>query len=189
LVPEDGARTLSPQPALYWYVSPDRPAPFSITFFLRESPEQSARTLFRSTANLTDGGLYRMVLKDPVPPLAAGQVQRWQVRWQSGNRASQFDVNGLIRYEPNPEVERLANASRTNLDRARVLVKNGYWYDALDAYTLWLTENPKDIVARGERDELIRQGFSDHSRIKSEELPLLLQALQGAVRTMPAAQR
>ncbi|NJK35591.1 MAG: DUF928 domain-containing protein [Oscillatoriales cyanobacterium SM2_2_1] len=186
LVPEDGARTLSPRPALYWYVSPDDvDTPFAMTFFLRESPEQTARTLFRTTAKLTDAGLYRMTLTEPQPALAAGTVHRWQVRWQSGNRASQFDVNALVRYEPNPGVEQLVKSLPTRLQRARVLVKNGYWYDALDVYTQWLMENPTDSVARGERDELIKQGFSSHSRIKAEELPLLIRALSGSINSMP----
>jgi len=51
-----------------------------------------------------------------------------------------------------------------------VYAKNAYWYDAIDAYTSWLSKNPKDDVAVTERSNLVKAGLNGNSAFKKIEL-------------------
>ena len=48
----------------------------------------------------------------------------------------------------------------TILDKARIYAKYYYWYDAFDAYSQWLEQHPKDVVARREREKMLQENLS-----------------------------
>lgn len=187
IVPEDGAKTLAARPTFYWYIAPPNltgvttPATtavpsssevkqsFKITLFLRDGNARTARSVFVGEGVADQPGLYKFTLPADAPELAVGKVQRWQVRWQANSGASQVDVNAPIRRDDDPKVLAALAIAKDNLAKARVYAQNGYWYDAIDAYTNWLTANPQDKTARDERNNLLKDGFKNHSAFSKEQ--------------------
>lgn len=189
LIPEDGGRTVSSRPTFYWYVSPERDGavaskPFQVTFFLRENPEISAKSVFKAEGETNKSGLYKFTLPDSAPPLEVGKVQRWQIRWRSETGSTQVDVNGMIMLaEASSDLRQALSKAATDLDKARVYASKSYWYDALDAYSKWLEANPKDATARQERSSLLMKGFDGHSAITDAKI---LKTLLTEVDAQPA---
>ncbi len=187
IVPEDGAKTLAARPTFYWYIAPPNltgvtnPATtvvpslsggkqsFKITLFLRDGSDRSAKSVFVGEGVADQPGLYKFTMPQDAPELVVGKVQRWQVRWQANSGASQVDVNAPIRRDDDPKVIAAITTAKDDLAKARVYAQNGYWYDAIDAYTSWLTANPQDQVARDERSDLLKEGFKNHSAFSKEQ--------------------
>ncbi len=180
LVPEDGAKTLASRPTFYWYIAPPEIAPtslttvpkrddtnsFKITFILRDGNQLSAKSVFAAEGKADKSGLYKFTLPEGAPELVAGKLQRWQIRWQT--TGSQVDVNAAIRRDDDPMVLKAIAEAKDDLQQARIYAKNAYWYDAINAYTNWLSKNPKDDVARTERNDLLKEGFKTHSAFSKE---------------------
>lgn len=187
IVPEDGAKTLAARPTFYWYIAPPsltsvtNPAAtaipslsssqqsFKITLFLRDGSDRSARSVFVGEGVADQPGLYKFTMPQDAPELVVGKVQRWQVRWQANSGASQVDVNAPIRRDDDPKVLAAITNAKDHLAKARIYAQNGYWYDAIDAYTNWLTANPQDKTARDERSKLLKDGFKNHSAFSKEQ--------------------
>ncbi|CAN1213059.1 hypothetical protein TUMEXPCC7403_22840 [Tumidithrix helvetica PCC 7403] len=174
LVPPDGARTLSARPTLYWYVSPTESQtkqPFQTRFFLRETPLADSKALFDVKGTAQELGLYKFKLPDSAPSLVAGKVQRLHLRWTVGENV--LNLNAPVLLEVNPSVVKAVSEASSGLEKARILAKELYWYDALDAYTKWLETNPKDETAIKERNALLLEGFKS-SELKAEVVDELL---------------
>ncbi|NUN64127.1 DUF928 domain-containing protein [Pseudanabaena biceps] len=182
LVPEDGAKTLAARPTFYWYIAPTTTAAtaippsvdgknsFKITFFLRDGNGRSAKSVFIAEGVADKAGLYKFTLPENAPALSTGKVQRWQIRWQTNGGASQVDVNAPIRRDEDPAISKLIATAKNDLEKARIYTKSAYWYDAIDAYTSWLAQNPQDQAAKSERSNLLKEGFKNHTAFsKSQE--------------------
>jgi hypothetical protein len=181
LVPEDGAKTLSAHPTFYWYIAPSEPTAtsttlskveddkntFKITFYLRESNAKEAKRIFEAEGKAEQPGLYKFTLPENASELIKGKVQRWQIRWSTIN--SQIDVHAPIRRDEDPLVLKAIASAKNDLEKGRIYAKNAYWYDAIDAYTSWITANPKDEIARKERNELLTEGFKTHTAFSKEQ--------------------
>ncbi len=176
LVPGDGARTLASRPTFYWYIAPQDIAAttpttipqvdgsFKVTFFLRDGNERASKSIFKAEGKAQGAGLYKFTLPENAPELKKGKVQRWQVRWEgTGNSSAvQVDVNALIRRDDDPMVVKVIASAKNDLEKARIYAKNAYWYDAIDAYTSWISKNPKDNVASAERSNLLKVGLPNN---------------------------
>ena len=177
LVPGDGARTLASRPTFYWYIDPqdtastspttvpqanDGKGSFKVTFFLRDGNERASKSIFKAEGQAQGSGLYKFTLPENAPELKKGKVQRWQVRWEGGNGTVQVDVNALIRRDDDPLVAKEITSAKNDLEKARIYSKNAYWYDAIDAYTSWISKNPKDAVASAERSNLLKAGLPNN---------------------------
>ena len=182
LVPEDGAKTLAARPTFYWYIAAANLAPsttvpkvddgknsFKVTFFLRDGNAVTAKSVFVAEGKAEEPGLYKFTLPEAAPELVKGKVQRWQIRWQTNAGVSQVDVNSPILRDDNPAVLKAIALSKSDLEKARIYVKNVYWYDAIDAYTNWLSANPQDEVARTERSNLLKEGFKTHTAFSKKQ--------------------
>jgi hypothetical protein len=167
LVPEDGAKTLSDRPTFYWYVAPNsansKELP-KLTFFLRNGNETSSKAVFTARGESSGEGLYKFTLPADAPALVAGKVQRWQLRlsFAANDVVDNTNVIALVRLDPDPEVSRAIAKASNNLEKARIYTQNKYWYDAIDSYTSWLSTNPEDKVAIGERSELLQLGLKNN---------------------------
>jgi hypothetical protein len=165
LAPRDGGRTLSPRPSFYWYIppnsaSPTETNPYSISFGLRDKNDGTGPRIVdvESTSNI--GGLHKFSLPASAPALEVGKAQRWDLKLKSEDTVA--NANALIVLEkPTPEVEKALGAAKTDLDKARVYAKYSYWYDAVDAYSNWLTANKGDKVALQERAEMLSEVMSE----------------------------
>ncbi len=192
LSPEDGAKTLASRPTFYWYIAPEDTATPSttipkvegdktsskITFFLRDSNDRSAKSVFVAEGKAEGSGLYKFTLPENAPELVKGKVQRWQIRWQAIGGAMQVDINAPIRRDDDAITLKAIAAAKNDLEKARIYAKNAYWYDAIDAYTSWLSKNPKDDVALTERSNVIKAGLSNNSAFmkRDEQGKLILPA-------------
>ncbi|MBD2176746.1 DUF928 domain-containing protein [Pseudanabaena sp. FACHB-1998] len=184
LVPEDGAKTLSARPTLYWYIAPT-PSPstsntsskveeskstFKIKFFLRDSNIQAAKPIYVVEGEAEQiGGLYKFTLPETAPELVTGKAQRMQIRWNILSNGLQIDLNAIVRRDNDPVILKAIAGTKNELEKARIYAKNAYWYDAIDAYTSWLSLNPKDEIARKERSDLLTEGFKNHSAFSKEQ--------------------
>ena len=179
LVPGDGARTLASRPTLYWYIAPQDIAAttstspttvpqvndgsFKVTFFLRDGNERASKSIFQAEGKAQGSGLYKFTLPENAPALRKGKVQRWQVRWEGTSGSTvQVDVNALIRRDEDPAIVKAIALAKNDLEKARIYTKNAYWYDAIDAYTSWISQNPKDNVASAERNNLLKVGLPNN---------------------------
>ena len=180
LVPGDGARTLASRPTFYWYIAPqdivtttstklttvpqvdDGKGSFKVTFFLRDGNERASKSIFKGEGKAQGAGLYKFSLPENAPELKKGKVQRWQIRWEGTNGEMQVDVNALIRRDDDPLVAKEIASTKNDLEKARIYAKKAYWYDAIDAYTSWISKNPKDAVANAERSNLLKAGLPNN---------------------------
>ncbi len=179
LVPGDGARTLASRPTFYWYIAPQDIAAttstspttvpqvndgsFKVTFFLRDGNERASKSIFQAEGKAQGAGLYKFTLPENAPELKKGKVQRWQVRWEGTSGSTvQVDVNALIRRDEDPAIVKAIASAKNDLEKARIYAKNAYWYDAIDAYTSWISQNPKDNVASSERNNLLKVGLPNN---------------------------
>jgi len=203
LVPEDGAKTLSSRPTLYWYIAPPSSTSSTsgtpiltktaktshkITFFLRDGSDRAAKPVFTAEGTTDKAGLYKFTIPETAPALVKGKVQRWQIRWQTDGGASQVDVYAPIRFDEEPKVSTAIASAKNGLEKARIYTKNAYWYDALDAYTVWLSQNPQDQTAKAERDNLLKEGFKTHrafSKAQEGNLAKLLSKLNESSTALP----
>lgn len=159
MVPEDGARTVSSRPTVYWNMILNEPQDYKLTFFLQETAEEDSKVVLEQEVTITKGGLFRLQIPQSIDPNTS---RRWGVKckWPSGRVVT---GNGILAFtEPKPEMKLALESAKTDLDRARVYASNGYWYDALDAYTNWIKANPNDTIAIQERGTVIEAGFKGH---------------------------
>ena len=133
-----------------------------MTFFLRDGNERASKSIFKAEGKAQGAGLYKFTLPENAPELKIGKVQRWQVRWEGTNGAVQVDVNALIRRDDDSLVAKEIASAKNDLEKARIYAKKAYWYDAIDAYTSWISKNPKDNVAIAERSNLLKVGLPNN---------------------------
>jgi hypothetical protein len=182
LVPPNGARTLLARPTFYCYISNGEDDPrkdFPITILLRDSTDSSPKTLFRQNGKGRAVGLYRFTLPENSPVLVEGKIQRLQVRIQSSsaNTSDFVALNANILLDTNAQVLEAVSKASTGLEKARILAKALYWFDAIDAYTQWIEANPKDATAIKERNALLAQGFKSSNEAVQQKLDVILSEL------------
>jgi hypothetical protein len=165
MVPEDGARTASAQPTVYWNMILNEPQDYKLTFFLQEAAAENSKVIFEQEITITKGGLFKFQLPQS---LGANIPRRWGVKckWASGKVV---EANGILAFtDPKPEFKVALESAQSSLEKARVYVSYGYWYDALDAYNNWITANPQDAKAIQERSSLISEGFQGHKGLNTK---------------------
>jgi Domain of Unknown Function (DUF928) len=155
IVPEDGASTINARPTFYWYVF-GKELNYKATFYLYES--ESVQPLFQAESTITTGGMYKLTLPESAPPLEPGKARRWTVKLQNPDQKQSdqvLEASGMI-VLTNPAAD-LVKSNAPELDKARIYASKGYWYDALNAYSNWITTNPKDQVAIAERTQMLKE--------------------------------
>jgi hypothetical protein len=165
LVPEDGAKTASDRPTVYWNMILNYPQDYKLTFFLQETAEENSKVVLEQEVTITKGGLFKFQIPQSINPNAP---RRWGIKckWPDGKIVA---ANGVFAFtEPNSEIKMALSAAKTDLDKARIYASNSYWYDALDAYTNWINANPQDNVAIQERGKVITEGFKDRKGLNTE---------------------
>jgi hypothetical protein len=185
IMPEDGARTASPQPTLYWYLSAQNTQ--------SSTPESTAnldkKDIFLGQLSITTwedtkpvtilqtdlkmhSGLSKFKL-----PIAASLKPSQTYRWQITLPDQKVTASGWIVYTP-PEdaLQKSLARALTIRDRAKIYAQFGYWFDAIDGYTRWLNFKPEDLKARGARNEVLKSGFVTNKNLDFDSFIGLLNA-------------
>lgn len=179
ITPEDGAKTASPQPTLYWYLN-DRDTNNRDTFELPLDTDHSVSP--SAVTQDSFNGHLRLLTDDPQPmtlfqvemkihgglssfklPIAASlqpsKTYRWQVTVQD-KRAKEVTASGWIVYTPTDDnIQKSLTRALTIRDRTKIYAEAGYWFEAIDGYTRWLNFKPSDLKARTARNEILKSGF------------------------------
>jgi tetratricopeptide (TPR) repeat protein len=161
LAPQDGGITLSERPTFYWYVAPiagDKDYSTFPTGFRLRDPGDNIKA-FEIKRSGTKVGLYSLTLPAITPAMEIGKDQAWVVQDFSNNFTS---TSVVVRLKKNEVAIAELNKAKTNLEKARIYERYGYWYDALHAYTQWIEANPKDTIAQRERANMIEVGLKDN---------------------------
>jgi hypothetical protein len=165
MVPEDGARTASLRPTVYWNMVLNEPQDYKLSFFLQETAAEDSKVVLEQEITITKGGLFKFQIPQTLEGTAP---RRWGVRckWADGRIVT---ANGLLAFsEPKPEIKMALSAAKTDLEKARVYADSGYWYDAIDSYTNWINGNPQDSMAIQERGNIIREGFKGRQGVDTK---------------------
>ena len=161
MVPEDGAKTASSRPTVYWNMVLNQTQNYKLTFYLHETAEETSKVVLEEEITITKGGLFKYQIPQN---LDANVPRRWGVRcrWENGRIV---EAGGVVVFREASSELKTSLAQATNLrQKAQLYAQAGYWYDALDAYNVWISANPQDQTALNERAELIRQGFRAGTR-------------------------
>jgi len=165
MVPEDGARTATSRPTVYWNMILNDPQDYKLTFFLQESDAADSKVILEKEITVTQGGLFKFELPQSID---ANTPRRWGVKckWASGKVVT---ANGIFAYiEPKPETKIALDAAKTDIGKARIYVSSGFWYDAIDTYSRLIKSNPQDTTAIQERGKLITEGFKGHEGLNTK---------------------
>ncbi|MBD2188664.1 DUF928 domain-containing protein [Pseudanabaena mucicola] len=181
LTPEDGARTASPQPTLYWYLSPqaltalanDNPAASDchsklVGQFSLTKVDKGVVTIFETELNLVSGlSSFKLPIAASLQP---NKNYRWQISFPSA-KGEQVNVSGWVVYTPPQQSLQIAlTRALTSRDRAKIYAQAGYWFEAIDGYTKWLNFKPSDSGARTARNEILKAGFANHDNLDVDSL-------------------
>ena len=167
MVPEDGAKTASSRPTVYWNMVLNQTQNYKLTFYLHETAEETSKVVLEEEITITKGGLFKYQIPQN---LDANVPRRWGVRcrWENGRIV---EAGGVVVFREASSELKTSLAQATNLrQKAQLYAQAGYWYDALDAYNVWISANPQDQTALNERAELIRQGFSEPQGFRIRDL-------------------
>lgn len=200
ITPEDGARTASSQPVLYWYLH-DPSIPVSISPSKSGRRFNSASTVDANNAketligklSITAGasesdaiaffetdlkinyGLSRFKLPSSVA-LKPAQPYRWQIKLQDRD-GKEVIASGWIVYTPPQEtLSKSLLRALTSRDRAKIYAQAGYWFEAIDGYTQWLNFKPTDLEARRARNQVLNLGFATNTNFDFETFKKVLNA-------------
>jgi len=185
LAPNDGGRTLASRPTFYWYIEHKsglnnhpkieaKPKKSKVNFFLRDGFDRKSQRIFEVSSQATQvnqkGTLYKFTLPSTAPLIDIDKIYIWQIRYidmtDSEVNPSQINVRTFIKRESNQSVMSQINNASTDLLKARIYASNAYWYDALDAYSNWLDENPSDRQALNERMRMLDEIIDRKQKIK-----------------------
>jgi len=165
IAPKDGGRTLSQQPTLYLYLSKnknerDRDIFISALRITLKLDEGKSVLRFRGKVKDLEEGLYKIALPVGNFPNLNRKIQYWTMYGIDTEFSSSESTFVYVQQEPNGNALKEIQSTNTILDKARIYAKYYYWYDAFDAYSQWLEQNPKDTMARREREKMLRENLS-----------------------------
>ncbi|MBD2175362.1 DUF928 domain-containing protein [Pseudanabaena sp. FACHB-1998] len=194
LTPEDGARTASSQPTLYWYlhdqniqaaslevdnlkkdsstVNPQAPVIGKLSISMSEGSE--AITIFQADLKISDGlSSFKLPIAASLNP---SKTYRWQITLQN-RQQKEVTASGWIVYTPpDDNLQKSLSRALTSRDRAKIYAEAGYWFEAIDGYTRWLNFKPEDLKAINARNEILKLGFITNKNLDFDSFIALLNA-------------
>ena len=192
ITPEDGGRTASSQPVLYWYLH-DRHTQVSTSPSKVDSNNPKSALIGKLSVTTgdstgdsdtiaifqTDLKMHHGLSRFKLPPTAAlksSQPYRWQIKLQD-RQGEDVIASGWIVYTPPEEsLSKSLLRALTSRDRARIYAQAGYWFEAIDGYTQWLNFKPSDLEARAARNEILNLGFATNTNFDFETFKKVLNA-------------
>lgn len=182
IAPEDGGRTATSRPTFYWYLPSSNNFPYRAIFELVDPGNDTV--VFRTEGGVPKAGLYKLEIPALDQPIQADRVYIWQLRLRGTNASSNLQSLGSIVLR-NPSRELATNLSRstTEMQRAELYSKNGYWFDALHTYTKLIEAEPNNQAALAARAEMMGEIFNSvtpESRAIAKELVQTINAISNS---------
>jgi hypothetical protein len=169
LTPNEFARTISPRPTLFWYLSKavDKPLIVSIV----DTRPQNPRNLLKIEMSGTKpAGIHRLDLSDDqvmnrnqadvkAAALESGIDYRWTVAvvMDPDNRSQDILASGFVTRVAAPAALEPAKLAADPVGKAAAFAQNGMWYDALKALSDAIDKKPADQRLRAQRAGLLEQ--------------------------------
>jgi len=186
ITPEDGAKTASPQPTLYWYFdatfnqathtdTSSLKVPTDFEGKLRITPDKEATPIFETDLKMVHGlSSFKLPIAVALKP---SQTYLWQITVKDAQHKEIAVASGWVAYIP-PEDALQKSLIRTvnPSDRNQIYAQSGYWFEAIDGYTRWLKINPKDLNARNARIEILKSGLATNTNLDIDTFIRLLNA-------------
>jgi hypothetical protein len=156
LAPEHPGLTVSAQPRLYWYVSENVDIPAELTVVDKHSADP---LLELSVAAPIQRGIHALDLEQQGIRLEPGVRYEWYVALvvDPQQRSNDIVAGGEIEFvSPAADLEgNLASAGEGS--GPVIYAEAGIWYDAIDAVSLLIAQNPTDAARREQRAALLDQ--------------------------------
>ena len=163
IAPKDGGRTLSQQPTLYLYLSKRKTERDIFISELRirlKLDENKSVLRFRGKVKDLEEGLYKINLSIGNFQNLNRKIQHWIINSIDTDFRHLENTSVYVQQESNENVLKEIQPKSTIIDKARIYAKYYYWYEAFDAYSQWLEQHPKDVVARREREKMLQENLS-----------------------------
>ena len=156
LAPDHTGLTIHSQPTLYWYLSKPANARLDVTVI----DDKEIDPLLEHVVGVPkDAGIQHLDLATVGTTLEPGVEYRWFVAVipDEKQRSNDLVASGTIQYtKPDTELEQsLAKADARN--SASIYAEQGVWYDAVDAISRAIQQNPGDAGLRAQRAVLLEQ--------------------------------
>ena len=152
LAPDHVGLTVSASPSLFWHI--DAPPGEGVALIFSITDDTSVTPLAEVGLDAPSGaGIQRLRLADHGIELAPETEYMWSIALvaDADNRSEDVVSTGFIRRVARPEA--LVTGSRDGVDFAQA----GIWYDALEALSDDVDDQPDDRKARFLRSALLRQ--------------------------------
>lgn len=155
IAPDHVGRTVSEQPALYWFVSRRTPVRVEITL----ADAQGAKPVLETSITSAAPGIHRFSLAEHNIRLKPGEEYLWSVSMVFDDKQRSRDIvsqGALMLVAPSAQLKsRLADAPR--IAQARLFAAEGIWYDAVAALSEGIEAQPADASLRAQRAALFEQ--------------------------------
>ncbi len=157
LAPDHAARSLSPSPTLYYYVSKATEAPVQF-MLLADEPRAATPILTVELDAPAEPGIYAVALADHDVSLEAGHRYAWSVAMPSaGDPSSGRPIaQTLLEHLPPPDLNAFS-PSGAPFDQTVALAGQGYWYDALEIVSRQIEAGERSLPWRDVRARLLDQ--------------------------------
>ncbi|MBI2318064.1 MAG: DUF928 domain-containing protein [Betaproteobacteria bacterium] len=161
LAPDHTGLTTKEQPSLYWFVSKPAAAKIEVTVI---NDQAVAPMLEKNIDAPKLAGIQRLRLADYGIKLQPGIEYRWHVALvlDPAQRSNDIIASGTIQRVAldAPLAAKLAKTAKARLPFA--YAEEGLWYDAIEAVSELIAENPPDKTARLQRARMLDQvGLED----------------------------
>lgn len=157
LAPAQVARSLSPSPTLYYYVSKASEAPVHFVL-LADEPSALDPILNVKLGAPAKPGIYGIALADHDVRLEPEQRYSWSVAMRSAGDPSSGRPIAQTWLEHLPPAETNAfSALDTPLDQTVQLAGQGYWYDAIEIVSRQIEAGERSLPWREVRARLLDQ--------------------------------
>jgi Domain of Unknown Function (DUF928) len=157
LAPDHVALTSRNQPMLFWYQS----APAAASFELALVEADQAKPLLSLKLEKAGGaGIRSISLARQNVSLEAGVEYRWNIALvpDPNNRSKDKVASGVIKRVPEPGDLKASAEKASPAERAALYARAGLWYDALQAISEAIAQNPGDASLHNLRASLLQQG-------------------------------
>lgn len=193
LTPEDGARTASSQPTLYWYVhepktqdslqstedhhkqhSSKLQEPIVGKLIISQLEGDVAIAVWQTDLKIF-GGLssFKLPISSALQP---SKTYRWQLTLPDYQQKEVTASGWIVYTPPDANLQKSLKRALTSRDRAKLYAEAGYWFEAIDSYTRWLNFKPEDLKARIARNEILKSGLATNKNLNFEDLIASLNA-------------